>query len=152
MFVEQGECSQNMLSEAFWTPNTASSQFDEYSQLGSRSKSSPNRRSSEIQGTALGKCLQAWPVYTHTHTHMQGVRGGAARVNTISNLSANHTCYLPNPVGGSMKKKSHKTHTHARTHSRTHARTHTHTHTHTHQTKETPIHFTTSLPGLQTIL
>ena len=22
-----------------------------------------NRRSSEIQGTALGKCLQAWPVY-----------------------------------------------------------------------------------------
>ena len=23
----------------------------------------PNRRSSEIQGTALGKCLQAWPVY-----------------------------------------------------------------------------------------
>ena len=23
-----------------------------------------NRRSSEIQGTALGKCLQAWPVYT----------------------------------------------------------------------------------------
>ena len=24
---------------------------------------SVNRRSSEIQGTALGKCLQAWPVY-----------------------------------------------------------------------------------------
>ena len=23
-----------------------------------------NIRSSEIQGTALGKCLQAWPVYT----------------------------------------------------------------------------------------
>ena len=22
-----------------------------------------NRRSSEIQGTAIGKCLQAWPVY-----------------------------------------------------------------------------------------
>ena len=22
-----------------------------------------NRRSSEIQGTALGKCLQAWPIY-----------------------------------------------------------------------------------------
>ena len=30
------ECSKNMLSEAFWTPNIASSQFDEYSQLGSR--------------------------------------------------------------------------------------------------------------------
>ena len=24
-----------------------------------------NRRSSEIQGTALGKCLQAWPVYIY---------------------------------------------------------------------------------------
>ena len=23
MFVELGECSQNMLSEAFWTPNTS---------------------------------------------------------------------------------------------------------------------------------
>ena len=42
MFVEQGECSQNMLSEAFWTPNIVSSQFDEYSQLGSRGKSLPN--------------------------------------------------------------------------------------------------------------
>ena len=31
-----------MLSEAFWTPNIASLQFDEYSQLGSRSKSSSN--------------------------------------------------------------------------------------------------------------
>ena len=29
MFVEQGEYSQNLLSEAFWTPNIASSQFDE---------------------------------------------------------------------------------------------------------------------------
>ena len=26
-----------------------------------------NRRSSEIQGTALGKCLQAWPVYIQVH-------------------------------------------------------------------------------------
>ena len=33
MFVELGECSQNMLSEAFWTPNIASSQLDEYSEL-----------------------------------------------------------------------------------------------------------------------
>ena len=30
MFVEMGECTQNMLSEAFCTPNIASSQFDEY--------------------------------------------------------------------------------------------------------------------------
>ena len=30
MFVEQDECSQNTLSEAFWTPNIASLQFDEY--------------------------------------------------------------------------------------------------------------------------
>ena len=29
-----------LLNEAFWTPNIASSQFEEYSQLGSRSKSS----------------------------------------------------------------------------------------------------------------
>ena len=41
-FVELGECSQNMLSEAFWTPNIASSQFDEYSELYLRSKSLPN--------------------------------------------------------------------------------------------------------------
>ena len=26
-----------------------------------------NRRSSEIQGTVLGKCLQAWPVYIQVH-------------------------------------------------------------------------------------
>ena len=26
-----------------------------------------NRQSSEIQGTALGKCLQAWPVYIQVH-------------------------------------------------------------------------------------
>ena len=26
-------------------------------------KQEVNRRSSEIQGTAFGKCLQAWPVY-----------------------------------------------------------------------------------------
>ena len=42
MFAELGEYSQNMLSEAFWTPNIASSQFDKYSQLGSQSKNSPN--------------------------------------------------------------------------------------------------------------
>ena len=43
-FVELGEYSQNMLSEAFWTPNIASSQFDECPELYSRSKSksSPN--------------------------------------------------------------------------------------------------------------
>ena len=42
MFIELGECCQNMLSEDFWTPNIASSQFDEYSELYSRSKSSPS--------------------------------------------------------------------------------------------------------------
>ena len=41
VFVEYGECSQNMLSEAFWTPNIASSQFEEYSQLGLRRKVCP---------------------------------------------------------------------------------------------------------------
>ena len=40
MFAELGECSQKMLSEDFRTPNIASSQFDEYLELGSRSKSS----------------------------------------------------------------------------------------------------------------
>ena len=30
-----------MLSEAFWTPTIASSQFDEYSQLGSRTNIRP---------------------------------------------------------------------------------------------------------------
>ena len=35
-------CSQSMSSEAFWNPNTASSQFVELPELGSRSKSSPN--------------------------------------------------------------------------------------------------------------
>ena len=42
MFAELGEYSQNMLSEAFWTPNIALSQFDEYPELGSQSKSSSN--------------------------------------------------------------------------------------------------------------
>ena len=42
MFAELGEYSQNMLSEAFWTPNIASALFDEYSELYSRSKSWPN--------------------------------------------------------------------------------------------------------------
>ena len=32
-FVELGEYSQNMLSEVFWTPNIAWSQFDEYPEL-----------------------------------------------------------------------------------------------------------------------
>ena len=41
-FTELVEYSQNMLSEAFWTPNIASSQFDEKPELGSRSKGSPN--------------------------------------------------------------------------------------------------------------
>ena len=41
MFVELGECSQNMLSEAFWTLNIALSQFNEYFQLGSRTKIRP---------------------------------------------------------------------------------------------------------------
>ena len=43
MFAELGEYSQNMLNEAFWIPNIASSQFDEYFQLGLQSKSSPNK-------------------------------------------------------------------------------------------------------------
>ena len=42
MFAELGEYSKNMLSEAFWTPNIASSQFDEQPELGWRSKSSSN--------------------------------------------------------------------------------------------------------------
>ena len=41
-FAELGEYSQNMLSEGFWAPHIASSQFDKDSELGSRSKSSPN--------------------------------------------------------------------------------------------------------------
>ena len=32
-----------------------------------------NRRSSEIQGTALGKCLQAWPVYNIYRSRPAGV-------------------------------------------------------------------------------
>ena len=40
--ASQRQCSQNMLREAFWTPNIASLLFDEYSQLGSRSKSLHN--------------------------------------------------------------------------------------------------------------
>ena len=36
--------SQNMLSKAFWTPNIASSLFDEYPKLGSRSKGLSNGR------------------------------------------------------------------------------------------------------------
>ena len=37
-----GRIFPDMLREAFWTPNIASSNCDEYFQLGSRSKSSPN--------------------------------------------------------------------------------------------------------------
>ena len=40
-FAELDKYSQIMLSEAFLTPNIASSQFNEYPELGSRSKSSP---------------------------------------------------------------------------------------------------------------
>ena len=42
-FVELGEYSQNILSVTFWTPNITSSQFDEYPELYSRNKSSPNQ-------------------------------------------------------------------------------------------------------------
>ena len=52
MFVEQGECSQNMLSEAFWTPNIASSQFDEYFQLGSRRKVRPIKNQLDSPNTS----------------------------------------------------------------------------------------------------
>ena len=41
MFVELGRCSQNTLSKAFWTLNISLLQFDEYSELYSRSKSLP---------------------------------------------------------------------------------------------------------------
>ena len=41
MFVELGECSQNMLSETFSTPNIASSQFDEYSKYIREAKVRP---------------------------------------------------------------------------------------------------------------
>ena len=39
---ELGKYSQNMLSEAFWTPNIGMSWFDEYPKLGSWSKSLPS--------------------------------------------------------------------------------------------------------------
>ena len=41
-----------MFSEAFWTPNIASSQFDEYSQLGSRTNVLPikNGLKADTQG------------------------------------------------------------------------------------------------------
>ena len=39
--AELGKYSQNMLSEA-WTPKIYSSQFDEYPEIGSRNKSSPD--------------------------------------------------------------------------------------------------------------
>ena len=55
MFAERlGEYSQNMLSEAFWTPNTVSSQFDGYPELGSRSKSSPNKEPAMFAELFLG--------------------------------------------------------------------------------------------------
>ena len=41
-FAKIGEYSQNMLREAFWSPTIASSHFDEYLELGSRSKHSPS--------------------------------------------------------------------------------------------------------------
>ena len=42
MLAELGEYSQNMLSEAFWTLNIDSLQFDEYPELGSQNKGSPS--------------------------------------------------------------------------------------------------------------
>ena len=42
-FIELGEYSQNILSEAFWTPNIASLQLDENPKLDSWSKSLPNQ-------------------------------------------------------------------------------------------------------------
>ena len=41
-FAELREYSRDMLNEAFWTRSIASSQFDEYSKPGSRSKISPS--------------------------------------------------------------------------------------------------------------
>ena len=40
--------------------------YKQYYQIVSTNRTAVdvNRRSSEIQGTALGKCLQKWPVYT----------------------------------------------------------------------------------------
>ena len=40
-FDKLGKCLQNMLSEAFWAPNTASSQLTEYSQLYSQTNVRP---------------------------------------------------------------------------------------------------------------
>ena len=48
-FTELGEYSQNMLSEAFCTPNIASSQFDEYPELGSHSKSFTQLRTNYVR-------------------------------------------------------------------------------------------------------
>ena len=41
-FAEMGEYSHSRLSEAFWTPNIASSHLVELPEAGSRSKRSPN--------------------------------------------------------------------------------------------------------------
>ena len=41
MVAKLGECSQNMFSEAFWTPNIASLQFDEYSDYVGEAKVRP---------------------------------------------------------------------------------------------------------------
>ena len=43
-----------MLSEAFWTPNIASSQLDEYPELGSRSKSLLNQEPTRFAERFLG--------------------------------------------------------------------------------------------------
>ena len=41
-YVIETQQQRPELSEAFWTPNISSSQLDEYPQLYSQSKSSPN--------------------------------------------------------------------------------------------------------------
>ena len=50
-------CTESMVYDIL-LPNTATTAY-----ATGLWKLSANRRSSEIQGTALSKCLQAWPVY-----------------------------------------------------------------------------------------
>ena len=56
MFTELGEYFPNMLNEAFWTPDIALLQFDEYPKLGLQSKSSPVKDQ---------LCLMNIPNYVH---------------------------------------------------------------------------------------
>ena len=106
-----------MLSEAFWTPNIASSQFDEYSQLGSRRKVRPIKNQ-------LGS--PTTPNYVREQTFAQ-LRTGLRLIRDGEKGDEGDLIYIY------VHTHTHThTHTHARTHARKHARTHARTHAHTH--------------------